>query len=288
MDSKRIKKLRQEIIKAVPKFPNNKGTKQELESKHLADLLVVYLNWASRLIVARPRKVEVESTVTSDLRWNAISSNFLKLKEKIIKGEDLIPHLSLKAQEKGYTPAASQTGAGADKWADKDFLLSIMGFYHFHLGEVQERGKNITIRSDEVIFASVDRFTFRAIGIFDHPVFDDVDPLSKKMSAERTRLWQLFDNAIAKGVPPGNVVVPTIITTSGHTSYVVHMAGEYAKIIKEVDSKLDIKEFVHSLYKETGIEPPRNPKFEWYLRGIDLEVFDHKTNFFSVFRYGIN
>ena len=288
MDSKRIRKLRQEIINKVPKFPNTRETKKELESKHLTDLFIVYLNWATRLIVARPRKVEVESEVTDDERWNSLSNQFDNLKEKIIKGDDLIPHLSLKAQEKGYTPAASQSDPASDKWADKDFLLNVMGFYHFHLGDIQETGKNIAERSDEVIFAKVDRFTFRAVGIFDHTVFENVNPVSKEMTSERMRLWQLFDTTVAKEAPPGSVVIPSMITTSGHTLHIVQRAQEYVRIIKEIDSKLDDREFVNSLYEDTAIEPPKNPKIEWYLRGTDLGVFDRSTNLFSVFRYGVN
>lgn len=288
MDLKRIKKLRTEIVKTVPKFPNNKETKQVLESKHLSDLLIVYLNWATRLIVARPRVVTIESEVTNDSRWSSLSDQFEKLKEKIQKGDDIIPHLSLKAQQKGFTPTASQSGPSSDKWADKDFLLNIMGFYHFHVGEIQETGKNISDRKDDVIFAKVDRTTFTAIGIFSHSVFDSVDPVTMEMTSERMRLWQLFDHAIASQSAPGSIVVPSMIATSGHSLHIVHAAQEYGRIIKEIDPKLDDREFVNSLYEDTDIEPPKNPKIEWYLRGTDLGVYDRGTNMFSVFRYGVN
>lgn len=80
MGSKRIKKLRLEIIKTIPKFPNNKDTKALLESKSLANLLIDYLNWATRLIVPRPRTVKVKQDVTGDTRWPSISNQFNKLK----------------------------------------------------------------------------------------------------------------------------------------------------------------------------------------------------------------
>ena len=288
MDSKRIRKLRTEIINTVPKFPNNKETKEVLESKHLTDLLVVYLNWATRLIVARQRNVEIEAEVTGDTRWSSILNQFDKLKEKIQKGDDLIPHLSLKAHEKGFTPAASESGPGTDKWADKDFLLNVMGFYHFHLGDIQETGKNIAERTDDVIFAKVDRHTFRAFGIFNHAVFESVDPVSREMTSERMRLWQMFDQIVANEAPTGGIVVPSMIATSGHTLHVVRRAQEYVHIIKEIEPKLDNREYVNSLYEDTNIEPPKNPKIEWYLRGTDFGVFDRTTNLFSVFRYGVN
>ena len=288
MDSKRIKKLRTEIIKTIPRFPNNKATKEILESKHLTDLLFVYLNWATRLIVARPRIVELEREVTGDARWSSISSQFEKLKDKIENGEDLIPHLSLKAQEKGFTPNDSESDQDTDKWADKDFLLNVMGFYHFHLGDIQETGKKIAERTDNVVFARVSRDTFRAIGIFNHEVFESVDPASREMTAERERLWQLFDQLVTNDAPHGSIVVPSMITTSGHTLDVVRRASDYTRIIKDIDPKLDDREFVNSLYEDTDIEPPNKPKIEWCLRGTDLGVFDRSTNLFAVLRYGAN
>jgi len=288
MDSKRIRKLKTEIINTIPKLPNNKETKEILESKHLTDLLIAYLNWATRLIVARPRTVEINQEVLTDTRWSSILNQFDKLKEKIEKGESLMPHLSLKAQEKGFIPAASETRPDTDKWADKDFILNIMGFYHFHLGDIQKTGKNIAERTYDVIFAQVDRHTFRAVGIFNHAVFEGTDPITQKMTSERMRLWQLYDQIISKDAAPGSIVIPSMIATSGHTLHVVQKAIEYAQIIEEIDPKLDDREYINSLYEETDIESPGKPKIEWYLRGTDLGVFDRNNNLFVVFRYGVN
>ena len=288
MDSKRIRTLKREIINTVPKFPNNKATKEDLESKHLTDLLIVYLNWAARLITPRARKVEIESEVTNDDRWDSISSSFSSLREKNENGDDLTPHLSLKAQEKGYTPAASESGSAADKWADKDFLLNIMGFYHFHLGEINKGGKNISERSPDLIFARVDKFIFRAIGIFNHSVFKPTNSVPKEMSSERRRLWQIFDKYVTQGVPTGGIVIPAMITTSGHRLQIVQLAQEYFSIIKEIDSKLDDRAFIKSFFEDADITPPKEPKLNWYFRGTDLGIFDKATSLFFVCKYGIN
>jgi hypothetical protein len=287
MDTKRIRKLRKEIITTVPKFPNDRATKSELESKHLTDLLLVYLSWAARLITPRPRTIVVENEARQDNRWEMISNDFSILKNKIEKGSDLTPYLSLKAQEKGYTPASSGTEPTTDKWADKDFLLNVMGFYHLHLGEKTE-GTKISGRTDEVIFAKVDKETFHVVGIFDHSVFDKTDGITKEMSQERNRIWQIFDKYTMQGVPEGSVVIPTMITTSAHNMQIVQMAQEYVRIITEYESKLDDREYVNSLYEQSNVSPPNKPKFEWCLRGTDLGVYDKAANLYVVYRYGVN
>jgi hypothetical protein len=69
-----------------------------------------------------------------------------------------------------------------DRWADKDMLLNVMGYHHFHF----DAAPHNRVRSDDVLFAHVTRETFTVIGIFDHAVFE-VDP-AKPMMAERNRL----------------------------------------------------------------------------------------------------
>lgn len=246
----------------------------------MTDLLIDYLNWAARLIVQRPRKVVVEEEASKDSRWHSLSVAFSTLQQNVEEGNDLTPFLSLKAQEKGYTPAASGTGPGTDRWADKDFLLNVMGFYHLHLGRVRD-GAKISDRTDEVIFAKVDREKFVVIGIFDHSVFEPIDVPTKTMTSERERLWAIFDKYSMQGVP-------TMIMTSGHNYKVVSLAEEYTRIIREFDPKIDDRTYIESIYRDAGVEPPKNLKFEWHLRGTDIGIFDKATNLYVLFGKGIN
>jgi hypothetical protein len=50
----RIKKFRRDLIKAIPRAPNNKASLQHMEGKHLTDLLIDYINWRSRYVGERP------------------------------------------------------------------------------------------------------------------------------------------------------------------------------------------------------------------------------------------
>lgn len=282
-DSKRINKLREEIIKELPVFPNNKETKEHLESKMLTDLLIDYISWKTRLVTPRKRKIIINDEVDlSDEKVASIleSEQYMSLKNKIHEGDDINPYLSLQAHQKGYSPDAKINN---ESWIDKDFLLNVMNLYHFHLLPY-EKGKQESTRSDELIFAKVDKTTFEIIGIFDHSVFES-DKNSVELNGERKRLWKTWDKIIMKNVPEGSIVIPTTLTLSGHTQAAVSVAMEYAKIIREYDKKVEEKEFLDSLYANG--EMPNNPKLKWYFNGTDLGLLDKNHNYF-ILKHGKN
>lgn len=85
-ESKRIKKLRDEVIRAIPKFPNNRKTKEKLEGMPLATLLTHYLNWMIRYVSVKPRKTIIEPTVTADPRWTLLREQVKALLDKVQTG----------------------------------------------------------------------------------------------------------------------------------------------------------------------------------------------------------
>jgi len=283
-ESKRVRNLRLSIVKAIPKFPNNKETKDELEAMSLSQLLIHYFSWAYRSVSIRPREVEIEPTALKDKRWGSLKGKIDALLEKVRNGEDLTPHLSLQAHSRGYTPAASATGPNVDRWADKDFLLNAIGYHHFHLGERIESGGFAT-RTDEVVFARVTREKFTVVAIFDHSVFE---PIGSEMNAERKRLWSIFDEHVTRGAPSGSVIISSPIATSGHPIHLVSMAQEYSWVVREMDPKFEDREFVTSLYVDAGLEEPKNPKLEWRLNFTDLGIYEKNHKFFFVLRRGCN
>ena len=283
-ESKRVKKLRQDIIAAIPKFPNNRETKTKLEEMPLTTLLIHYLNWMSRYISVKPRKIVIKPAITSDCRWRNLKLQIESLLEKARKGENLTPHLSTQPHSKGYTPKSSEKRPDVDRWADKDFLLNAMGFHHFHIGTELEPNGYIE-RTNDVIFAKVSREEFTAIGIFDHSVFE---PTGEDMSPERKRLWEIFDTHITREVPPGSFVISSPISTSGHPIHLVSIAQEYSSVIREIDPKLEDRKFVQDLYKGAGCEVPNKPKLEWALKFSDLGIHEKNLNHFFVLRRGFN
>ncbi len=284
-ESNRIKKFRLSLAKQIPKFPNNKHSLQILESKGLGNLLIDYANWAIRYVAMRPRFVEIHPTATQDKRWKVLNSEINQFLSKVRNGEDLTPHLSLQPHTQGCTPAASLCGIDTSRWADKDFLLNVMGYHHFHLGLKFERNGHIG-RTNNLLFARVNRSKFEVIAIFDHSVFN-TNP-DGSMSAERTRLWSIFDRLSLLGVPAGSCVVSSLIATSGHPVQIVELAGRYAHFIQNFDRSLDESGAVIKLYEEAGFKSPVKSKLRWHLNWLDLGLLDEPSNHFFVFHRGPN
>ena len=160
-----------------------------------------------------------------------------------------------------------------------------MGFYHFHLGEKFETAGHAE-RTNDMLFARVNREDFTAIGLFNHSVFERTG--DEEMSAERKRLWNVFDMHTSRGVPPGSVVISSLIATSGHPIHVVRTAQEYSRIIYDIDSKFDDPSFAHEVYGRSKVNVPAKVKFEWALNFSDLGIHEARSNHLFVLRRGFN
>ncbi|MBZ0158932.1 MAG: hypothetical protein K8G79_02085 [bacterium] len=203
--------------------------------------------------------MEIETTASNDPRWPALQPQIAGFLDKVRRGDDLSSHLSRLPHTRGYTPSKP----AIDRWADKDFLLNVMGYYHFHLGtDTEPRG--FATRTDELLFAKVSRETFVVVGIFDHSVFDMARTPADSMNPERERLWQVFSARSARGLPPGSFYIPAAITTSGHNLHLVELAHEYARTVHTIDPRLDDKAYVFDLYDKAGVPRPKKPKLTWH------------------------
>lgn len=282
-ETSRVRSFRTSLAKQIPKFPNNKASLQALEAKSLGALLIDYANWAIRYIAPRPRQVVVESTAANDRRWSLLDASIRELLRKIEVGNDLTPHLSLKPHTRGFTPAASAQGPNVDRWADKDMLLNAMGYHHLHLDAAPTQG----IRSDDMMFAQVTRDTFAIVGVFDHSVFEKTTPTTA-MTVERERLWKIFDERMTRGVPPGTVVIPPPIATSGHPVRLVMMAANYVRTVHEIDPMLDDRSYVQGLYEQTEVPMSTRPELRWQMRFLDLCLIDKAETCAFVLRKGPN
>lgn len=284
VESKRIAKLRRTIAQQLPTFPNNKETRAMLASESLSELFVHYTNWAIRYVPPRPRAIVSDPSFELDERMRTNSAGINFLLDKVGRGLDLTTHLSIDPHTRGYTPHASERGESVDKWADKDFMLLIMGYHHFHLGTTVTANGHIK-RTDDLLFARISRDSFTIIGIYNHSAFDKPVASDGRMTPERERLWADFEKDCAKDREPGGVYITALIATSGHSLELVRLAAEYARIIYQLDAKLDDPKYIDSLYEKRMIIKPKSPKLNWHFNCLDLGWLDQNKNFF-VLRHG--
>ncbi len=138
-----------------------------------------------------------------------------------------------------------------DRWADKDMLLNVMGYHHLHL----DAAPSNQMRSDDVLFAHVTRELFTVVAISDHTVFDTIKP---NATAERERLWAIFDERSTRGIALGQIVRATPIALSGHALYFTQLAAKYARLVTALDPKLDELTFVRGFYEGASVPVPRS------------------------------
>lgn len=287
-NSKRIKAFRQDIISALPRFPNDKTSLQALKSKHLTDLLIAYIGWRLRYVGQRPRKVTGRENLAGDPRAAALQANIDAFVQAVKTGADLTPYLSIEPHTRGYSPAADPGNPSGDTWADKDFLLNVMGLHHFHLGLTKE-AKGHMARTNEVIFASVTRDSFEIIGLFDHAAFQYDD--SGAMTPERNRLWNVFTTRQEAAALPGQLMTGGYggsgITMASSPVAVVRAAQRHVRILQDIEPKLDgpDPDFVRKLY---GDSVPETPKLRWHYNHLDLGLLDEAGGFFGVLEHGPN
>ena len=274
-ESKRIKKLKSEMIKELPFFPNDKETLNDLDKQSLNGVMLHYLHWKTRIVPARSRRVQIAPEVTSDKRYKNLKPGINGLLDKIREGQDIYPYHSKRAHKKGYTSPQKVRDGEVDAWEDKDQILNTKGFHHFHL-DMTVQSSGLSVRTDDVLFAFVSREHFHAIGIFDHSVFDSINE-SGDMPPERSRMWDLHEKHATFGMEPGSTYMNNPIMSSGHPLYLRRMCDSYTRTIQEYDSKLDDREFINNLYDQGNIPHPNKYNFEWKVDSLDLAVFDKKT-----------
>ena len=286
-DSKRIKALRRDMIAAVPRFPNDKASLQAIEAKPLTSLVITFLAWRLRHVGTRPRQVLGRSNLTGDPRTAALTPNIDAFLKVVQEGDDLTPYMSIEPRTKGYTPAAEASGPNRDSWADKDFLLNVMGLHHFHLGLTMEAAGHAE-RTNELIFASVTRDTFDILGLVSHAAFDHEGDGS--MTAERQALWSMYEARRDAGSLPGQLSMGGFrgggVTTLSHPVAVTLTAQHHVRIMRKIDPKLDDPQYVSSLYPQGSV--PANPKLKWHYRHLDFGLFDERASFFCIFQNGPN
>ena len=281
--SVRFQKFRRRLIKELPRRPNDRASLTLLQSKENTDLLIIYLCWRFRQIGVRPRQVVGKSTLLVDAVFAKLKSKLDAFINAAEQGSDLTPYLSLRALREGFV---STTQSHRTDWDDKDFLLNVMGFHHFHLG-LQREPKGHMKRTKEVLFGHVSRDKLEILGLFDHTVFDHTK--GNQMTPERAKIWSVYEawchSKAANDDAPAIIV--SSITLAGTPMVVTVEAIKHLDLIRRIDPQLDDLNYaINTLYG--GAPPPKQMKLQWHYNHLDLGILNVPTGDFFVLRPGPN
>jgi hypothetical protein len=273
--SPRLERFRSELAKAIPVFPNTKIERGTHQAKHLPQLLIDYVSWKARLVGTRPRTVTVSAIAKACPAWSKLQREIDYLLKKVRSGGDLLPHLSSETKTRAVNMKLWQPGDS--KWHDKDFILTTMGYHHFHLGF----GTDMIARSNELVFAQVSRDTFHVIAILDHSVFTPGTPANQLLAA-------IHEKEIFHGLEPGTVVVSNPITTSAHSLHHVDYASTCNELLFRLDQKCDDADFLQETLKviQSSIRLPL--RLQWYFAHLDLGLYDEEQGINIVVQKGWN
>lgn len=138
---------------------------RDLASVSLASLVITYLNWRSRFIPARPRRVHLAAELLASPKYKEHRVAVDELERKIRACEDLKPNLS-RAVATAYVPRASRS-TKPHRRADLDLLVAEWGIHHLHLSSTMARDGFVE-RGNDLLFGHFAEHDAYLIGIFPH------------------------------------------------------------------------------------------------------------------------
>lgn len=278
--SRRVQNLRRSLINQIPRIPNNRISLNSLESKTDTDLFIIYMCWQIRHVSISPRVIINLPVLKDDSRASILAPNIEAFLANVESGSDLNPYLSRSAHRHGYVMENDPSIETTSSWEDKDFLLNVMGFHHFHLG-LEKKSNGLIARTNEVLFAHVSRNSFKVIGLFDHTVFDWA--VEDHLTPERQKLWLIYDQFQATQIAPGGMAIGGIggmgITTAGTPMIITQMAINQVRCIEKVNPRLDDLCYVQEVICR-NLEFPEKIKLSWRFSHLDFGLFNEPSREF--------
>ncbi|MDB6042437.1 MAG: hypothetical protein JWM63_988 [Gammaproteobacteria bacterium] len=279
--SPRIQEFRDDMIKMLPRAPNNRTSLESLKAMPTHRLILAFVTWRMRLIPAKPRAVRIWSGGVTPLQFQSAKSKLRPLLEKVTAGKDLTPHLSDLVHKKGVILPGARP---RDRRQDIDMVLTREGLHHFHVGIMGPA--NPKGRSGSLVFAEVLDKEFRIVALSDHRAFE-------VQSAEQLRFFGICHAYMAKDIPPGQGFMANPVMSSGHSLLVTLFADRCDDEMRRLDPLLDDPAFIDKLYHDQPIlrggelvARPQNPSFTWYFEDLRFGILDTQTMvFFCIFPF---
>ena len=270
----RIQALRDEMIRLLPRIPNNGKTLALARAMPTHRLMLAFVTWRMRNIPAKPRIVRIWGAITP-AEMVAAKQAITPLLRKVEAGQDINGHLSDLINTSGLIfPGARETA----KRTDIDHYLVRYGLYHFHLAP--KHPKNPKGRSGQLLFADVTPDEFRVVALSSHKAFDRADP-------EHMRLFSIAHGYVGREVPPGQGFMTNPVMMSGHALNVVGFADFCDDRVNAIDALLDDMDYIAKLYADpvperdgAPIAMPRAPRLKWQFHDLQFGILDETTGVF--------
>jgi hypothetical protein len=277
----RVQAFRDDIIKKLPRAPNDRGSLRSLEAMPTHQLILAFITWRMRLIPAKPRMVRFWSGGITPQQAQIARSKLEPLLRSAAAGKDLTPYLSDRVSRIGIDLSEHSPRA---KRREIDMVLTRQGLHHFHVGA---QGKtNPKGRSGTLVFAEVLEQEFRVVALSDHRAFMPGSP-------EQLRFFEICHSYMAKDIPPSQGFMMNPVMASGHSMIVTLFADRCDDEIRRLDPLLDDSEFIDKLYSDQPIvragQPvlrPAEPMLAWHFEDLQFGILDKQSKvFFCLFPF---
>lgn len=270
--SPRIHAFRNDLIKKLPRAPNDRAARGSLEAMPTNLLILAFMTWRMRLIPAKPRMVRFFIT---PLQAEMARSKLRPFLRSVAAGEDLTPYLSDRVNRVGIDLSKASPRA---KRRDIDMVLTRHGLHHFHVGV--QGAANPKGRSGALVFAEVLEEEFRVVALSDHRAFVPGSP-------EQRRFFEICHAYMAKDIPPGQGFMMNPVMSSGHSLVVTLFSNQCEAEMCRLDPLLDDSEFIEKLYNDQPViragQPvlkPHVPDLVWHLEDLQFGILDKRSGVF--------
>lgn len=262
-DIKSIIKLKEDLVLEIPFYPNNRNSKEFLQSIDIGTLINIHDSWLERKILPIPRKVTIPNYVRNDSLYIKNKSKLKKLVKMIEDGSDISDYQSRKVKENTFNVDDFKQTKTFIK--SRDQLLICEGIFHIHLEAYPNR-------TDEVVLARIDNDIFYFIGVFTHKIFDS------NGNDEHKKYDDAIQKYLASIVPSGGAVFMGIQNLAGSSIASTFNQTSIIKILTLVENyQGGISPYTQILYKKIHDRTPMKVSPVWRINQRNIEIYERKN-----------